>query len=231
MLILFGPVLAPSLAALLAPRAPAERVAGAGSLHERLAAAGALDDVVRITEGDGVIDILVVAAPECSHCQAMIHQDLPDLAARARAAGIDLAYVPEAFSGPGLAVAILIRDRVAAGKEPLEAVRAGYAAHDVLRAAYVAASEEFQETGDRAAFDLRLDQSIRTRHRALGGDGSLGFGAVRSASETLWPVIRAVSEKLEVAGTPTFLVQAGDGQVLRLEGRRSPEDILTSMVP
>ena len=188
-------------------------------------ARGIEDALIRVTRGDGDIDIIYAGAIECVHCRNFVADDEPgagdvgwgELVAYAEAAGLDLAHMPLAMSSRGIVMATVeacaAPSSALSASERVEASYRGMEQMDALEKRVVAVEGQGEDAVRKAFVEGLLDvHSIFEAAEPFDIECYLGEGGEISDA------MGRFQETFGAFGTPSFFLVDGGGAVRQFSG-------------
>ncbi len=196
-----------------------DKVAGLDSIDAGLLKADAAGTVVPLTFDDGKIDILYAGAPDCSHCQAFMKSGFDDLLQYAKSHDLDLAYMPMALSGLGVAIGSVEDCALPAASVPAdEVVRRAYGSVETIQARAREVSKAAKENPSETDVEKTLLDVMSGLHHTLSENTDFDAACYKDEIQTLGGRMSSFAETFGLTGTPTFYFMSGEGTVFRTVG-------------
>ncbi len=196
-----------------------DRIAGIVSIDEGLEKAGAVDVIIPLTYHDGRVDLIYAGAPECSYCQEFMKTGFGDLVDFAHRNDYDMAYMPMATSGLGLAIAAVEKCALpSATIPPAEIVRIAYGSVEVISTAAREANIMIKNGQTADEVDRVLSDVMASLHGKLSPATDFDAACYGEVSATIGEQMGSFSDTFGLTGTPSFYYARPDGSVMRIVG-------------
>jgi Fe-S cluster biogenesis protein NfuA len=207
-----------------------EEVAGVSSIDAGLASSGGEGNLVRITNGDGKIDLLYIGAPECGHCQNFMKNGFDDMVAQAEDRGLDFAYFPAAMTPVGVTIATLeacvVGDTSGAAK-----VKAAYGLNESVTAGAIAA-QDLQKSGTPSAeISAYFTNLLETSQRAFGEEEVFDAQCYEREAAGMISRLNEVHRTFGLTGTPSFYFMDADGIMREQVGDYANAQMMSQVAP
>lgn len=190
---------------------------GVENLEAKLDALDLKDDLIRLTHADGAIDVVIAGAPECSHCQALVRDELDGVIASAGRHDLDVAYMPMALSAYGVTIASASRC-AHPQMDGVDILRADYALVDVLEQA-------LKDAQDDDARKAAVMETIGNFGKTLSPDGTYEPSCFDPMAEKVSAAMSRFMSGFSLEAMPTIWVQMGPGNVQVLRGISSADQL------
>jgi hypothetical protein len=208
-----GVVAAAGLDAALLGRGAQEQ--SSETVAERIAALEAAP--LRLTMGDGEIDLLLVAAADCSHCQDFHEEGLEMLIDEARKRNLDLFYAQTLVGRRGL--------EINGAKKCLAAAGLDLPAKDWVDVGYaMARMSPGNDLDPSTMFPTLASAMTLIEVEGVRFDACLAAGQAEVVKEA-----QEIASRLYVKGTPTLIFNGEDGGSLQQAGAPNETGIINAL--